>query len=398
MESAYWEDSPLRGPATDHWHVSNAAPDHKCAQCRMLHRKPKVPHRTTCVCGKEIFLDYSQTQEIVPSWRHSESKLIMCRGEGSVAMPATEAGSITSEPAPHATKSLRPLADSLKAIAESVAFMIIMRRDARDMTPNNAALEIESAFKVLISAYAPQLLEGSPGAAPAESSPQAAADEPKCVHCHMPLSVCQSEKWETAVVNRTRINWRFDEQSKAFVGEFPRKLTQAQTKERMIGALQSIIRMHSHLFLTGEFPPELAAASPLRETPRPGNALVLDSSLDPFHHAAKLAESERKFKEHTEHVKQFLNDMYATMIDPCAEGEIKVAETCAALLNAAREQREYIDKAERRFRTACLWVWKGLDAPGQTLESTMEAMIAEAEKVSGAAASLASPSQPEPGK
>lgn len=108
--------------------------------------------------------------------------------------------------------------------------------------------------------------------------------------------------------------------------------------------------------------------------------LVLDSSLDPFHHAAKLAESERKFKEHTEHVKQFLNDMYATLIDPCAEGEMKVAETCAALLKAATEQREYIDKAERRFRTACLWLWKAWDAPGQTLEKTMETIIAEAEK------------------
>lgn len=114
--------------------------------------------------------------------------------------------------------------------------------------------------------------------------------------------------------------------------------------------------------------------------PVSSRGLVLDSSLDPFHHAAKLAESERKFKEHTEHVKQFLNDMYATLIDPCAEGEMKVAETCAALLNAAREQREYIDKAERRFRTACLWLWKAWDAPGQTLEKTMETIIAEAEK------------------
>ncbi len=46
--------------------------------------------------------------------------------------------------------------------------------------------------------------------------------------------------------------------------------------------------------------------------------------------------------EHTEHVKEFLNDLYATMIDPCAEGTRTVAEMQEALLSAARETRELL--------------------------------------------------------
>jgi hypothetical protein len=46
--------------------------------------------------------------------------------------------------------------------------------------------------------------------------------------------------------------------------------------------------------------------------------------------------------EHTKHVSDFLNELYATMIDPCVEGTMTVKETCDALLKAAVEQREQL--------------------------------------------------------
>lgn len=86
-------------------------------------------------------------------------------------------------------------------------------------------------------------------------------------------------------------------------------------------------------------------------------------------------------QEHTKHVQQFLNDLWAFSIDPLHEGMegLKVAEVCAALLKAAKENRDSVYELQGLFRTACLWVWKGLDAPGQTLDSTMEAMRKEHE-------------------
>lgn len=44
--------------------------------------------------------------------------------------------------------------------------------------------------------------------------------------------------------------------------------------------------------------------------------------------------------EHTEHVKEFLNELYAVMIDPCAEGTISVSDMKAALLAAAIRDRD----------------------------------------------------------
>lgn len=43
--------------------------------------------------------------------------------------------------------------------------------------------------------------------------------------------------------------------------------------------------------------------------------------------------------EHTEAVKEFLNELYAIMVDPCAEGKITVTEMQAALLAAAIRDR-----------------------------------------------------------
>jgi hypothetical protein len=45
-------------------------------------------------------------------------------------------------------------------------------------------------------------------------------------------------------------------------------------------------------------------------------------------------------REHTKAVGQFLNDLYATMIDPVAAGEIKVEEMQRQLLEAARANRQ----------------------------------------------------------
>ncbi len=53
--------------------------------------------------------------------------------------------------------------------------------------------------------------------------------------------------------------------------------------------------------------------------------------------------------EHTEHVKDFLNELYATMIDPCAEGSRTVTEMKQALLEAARRDRELL--ASRSLET-----------------------------------------------
>lgn len=46
------------------------------------------------------------------------------------------------------------------------------------------------------------------------------------------------------------------------------------------------------------------------------------------------------FKAHTEAVSRFLNDLYATMIDPCATGTITVGEMCRQLLAQAEKDRE----------------------------------------------------------
>jgi hypothetical protein len=53
------------------------------------------------------------------------------------------------------------------------------------------------------------------------------------------------------------------------------------------------------------------------------------------------------FEEHTQHVAEFLNDMYATMIDPVEQPKLKVAELCELLLATARDQRERFAEAQR---------------------------------------------------
>ena len=51
-------------------------------------------------------------------------------------------------------------------------------------------------------------------------------------------------------------------------------------------------------------------------------------------------ERDEKFAVHTKAVGEFLNELYATMIDPLAEGEIKVQDMTEAILRQARKDRE----------------------------------------------------------
>ena len=55
---------------------------------------------------------------------------------------------------------------------------------------------------------------------------------------------------------------------------------------------------------------------------------------------AKIEHLTRELAEHRKAVGQFLTDMTSTMIDPLAEGQSNVAETCAALLTEAQAQRQ----------------------------------------------------------
>ncbi len=47
--------------------------------------------------------------------------------------------------------------------------------------------------------------------------------------------------------------------------------------------------------------------------------------------------------EHAEHVKEFLNELYAVMVDPCAEGTITVDEIKRQLLTAAIRDRDAVE-------------------------------------------------------
>lgn len=53
--------------------------------------------------------------------------------------------------------------------------------------------------------------------------------------------------------------------------------------------------------------------------------------------------------EHTAAVSDFLNELYAIMVDPCVEGTITVAEIKKALIDAALSQREVLASALERL-------------------------------------------------
>lgn len=56
--------------------------------------------------------------------------------------------------------------------------------------------------------------------------------------------------------------------------------------------------------------------------------------------------AEQKLAEHLKHVGDFLNEMYAIMIDPLADGEMSVTETCSKLLEQAKKDRERMNSLE----------------------------------------------------
>jgi hypothetical protein len=79
-------------------------------------------------------------------------------------------------------------------------------------------------------------------------------------------------------------------------------------------------------------------------------------------HAAKaeLAEANALFSTHTKAVGAFLNELYAIMVDPLADGTMEVSEIRAALLKAANEGRELAAADEGKKDSLRLdWVLAG---------------------------------------
>ncbi|HWX40366.1 MAG TPA: dATP/dGTP pyrophosphohydrolase domain-containing protein [Blastocatellia bacterium] len=66
--------------------------------------------------------------------------------------------------------------------------------------------------------------------------------------------------------------------------------------------------------------------------------------------AIVIEEAREQLSEHLQHVEQFLNDMYATMIDPVEQPKMNVAEMCALLLKTAQDQREVAYRAGAESR------------------------------------------------
>lgn len=70
-------------------------------------------------------------------------------------------------------------------------------------------------------------------------------------------------------------------------------------------------------------------------------ALLLADVKNELHTCQReLEEARELFRIHTKHVADFNNELYAIMVDPCAEGEIKVSDMCDALRAAALRDRE----------------------------------------------------------
>lgn len=59
-----------------------------------------------------------------------------------------------------------------------------------------------------------------------------------------------------------------------------------------------------------------------------------------------------KFEQHTAHVQEFLQKMYALMVDPVEESGLKVSDLCALLLKRAEEDREELHNMGEPVRAA----------------------------------------------
>lgn len=68
--------------------------------------------------------------------------------------------------------------------------------------------------------------------------------------------------------------------------------------------------------------------------------------MTPSDAPSRMAEMDARFDAHTKAVGQFLNELYAVMVDSCAEGTITVPEMKAALLAAAIRDRDRSARVE----------------------------------------------------
>lgn len=85
-----------------------------------------------------------------------------------------------------------------------------------------------------------------------------------------------------------------------------------------------------------------STSAPARNTPRTdflqqngGNWTELARNLE-----SELVAANEKFHQHTQHVGEFLSELYGLMCDPCADGKMTVLEIRGALLNAATRDRD----------------------------------------------------------
>jgi len=113
---------------------------------------------------------------------------------------------------------------------------------------------------------------------------------------------------------------------------------------------------------------------------------------------SSLAQKDEQFAEHTKAVGRFLSQMYAVMVDPLEDSELKVAEMCEVLLNAACENRQALqDQIDRAGNLPANWkedssieTWFPLTAEEftrtkaklQTAEATLGALMLWIEEAS----------------
>lgn len=69
----------------------------------------------------------------------------------------------------------------------------------------------------------------------------------------------------------------------------------------------------------------------------------------------------KQFEDHTRYVSQFLSELHATMVDPLAEGIIKIEELCPQLLERARKDRQTIQDMQDAINQIVGLVKTGLE-------------------------------------
>jgi hypothetical protein len=74
--------------------------------------------------------------------------------------------------------------------------------------------------------------------------------------------------------------------------------------------------------------------------PTSGRCKLCAGQSVPEPSAAPMEEARQALHDHLAHVQKFLQEMYATMVDPCDDFQGNIAELCELLIKTAREQRE----------------------------------------------------------